>query len=371
MRRFAKPLSGVTCSEGSNPSLSAKAPVAQWIERQVADLKAVGSSPAGRATFGHLRTPTELIQVPEAVVHMHPGSHLRGLAAPLLVLALIAFTIAAPVANAAPAAARVPAFDHVYLVIMENREYGSIVGSSNAPYINSLISRFGLATNYDGVTHPSQPNYLALFGGSTFGVTDDDLHDLAKTNLADQLQTAGRSWHVYEQDYPGHCSPAAAAKGGTDLIGPGGWYARKHDPAISFTDISHRQQRCARITSLASFSAKAASFELIVPNLTNDMHDGTTAQGDAFLKAFVPLITKSAAFAHSLLIITWDEGTTGQGGGGHVATIVVSPLLKGAGIQSSVSHNHYSLLRTIEAGLGLPCLRQACGANDFAEFFGS
>src|SRR5512141_1782600 len=50
VRRFAKPLSGVTCFEGSNPSLSAtRAPVAQWIERQVADLKAVSSSLAGRA----------------------------------------------------------------------------------------------------------------------------------------------------------------------------------------------------------------------------------------------------------------------------------------------------------------------------------
>ena len=297
--------------------------------------------------------------------------HTRGITAALLVLGQIAFAMAGPVASAAPTAARIPAFDHVYLIIMENREYGSIVGSANAPYINSLISSFGLATNYDAVSHPSEPNYLALFGGSTFGVTDDGIHNLAKSNLADQIQRAALSWHVYEQDYPGHCATTSAAKGGPDLIGPGGWYARKHDPAISFTDISHRPKRCAQITSLASFSPTAANFELIVPNLTNDMHDGTTAQGDAFLKAFVPLITKSHTFAHSLLLITWDEGSTSQGGGGHVATVVVSPLLRSAGTQSAVPHDHYSLLRTIEAGLGLPCLRLACGANDLAEFFGS
>ena len=297
----------------------------------------------------------------------HPDRRPRGMTALLLVL--IAFAIAAPVASAAPAAARIPAFNHVYLVIMENREYVSIVGSPNAPYTNSLISSFGLATNYDAVSHPSQPNYLALFGGSTFGVTDDGIHNLAKSSLADQLQRAGLSWHVYEQDYPGHCATTSAAQGGPDLIGPGGWYARKHDPAISFTDISLRPKRCAQITSLAGFSATAANFELIVPNLTNDMHDGTTAQGDAFLKAFVPRITNSSAFAHSLLLITWDEGSTNQGGGGHVATVVVSPLLKSAGMQSSLPHNHYSLLRTIEAGLGLPCLRRACVANDLTEFF--
>ena len=300
-----------------------------------------------------------------------PRSRRHGISAVPALLGLIALAIVAPVVSAAPAAAGVPAFDHVYLIIMENREFGSIVGSPSAPYINSLISEYGLATNYDAVSHPSEPNYLALFGGSTFGVTDDGTHNLSRSNLADQLQSAGLTWHVYEQDYPGHCSTASTAKGGTDLVGPGGYYARKHNPAISFTDIAHRPKRCARITSLASFSPTAASFELIVPNLTNDMHDGTTAQGDAFLRAFVPLITKSRAFAHSLLLITWDEGNTSQGGGGQVATLVVSPLLKSAGMQSSVAHNHYSLLRTVEAGLGIPCLRQSCQANALGEFFGS
>ncbi len=288
----------------------------------------------------------------------------------LLALSLITLPMAGPVASAATAAASLPAFDHVYLIVMENREYGSIVGNPDAPYINWLIGNYGLATNYDAVSHPSEPNYLALFGGSTFGVTDDGIHNLSKSNLADQLRAARLSWHVYEQDYPGHCARTSAAQGGPDLVGPGGWYARKHDPAISFKDISHRPRRCARITSLASFSPTAANFELIVPNMTNDMHDGTTAQGDAFLQAFVPLIIGSSAFAHSLLLITWDEGTTGQGGGGQVATIVISPLLKSPGMQSAVAHDHYSLLRTIEAGLGLPCLRKACRANDLAEFFG-
>jgi phosphatidylinositol-3-phosphatase len=292
------------------------------------------------------------------------------LVALLLAIGLASLAVAGPAAGAATAAGRLPAFDHVYLIVMENREYGSIVGSPNAPYINSLIRAYGLATNYDAVSHPSEPNYLALFGGSTFGVTNDGIYNLARSNLAKQLWSAALSWHVYEQDYPGHCSRTSASRGGVDLVGVGGWYARKHDPAISFRNIARHPDRCANITSLASFDPSAADFEMIVPNTKNDMHSGTTAQGDAFLQAFVPLITNSAAFAHSLLVITWDEGWTHRGGGGHVATIVVSPMLKSSGIQSSVPHNHYSLLRTIEAGLGLPCLRKACRANDLAEFFG-
>jgi len=267
------------------------------------------------------------------------------------------------------ASGAVPTFDHVYLIIMENREYGSIVGNSNAPYLNSLIARYGLATNYDAISHPSQPNYVALFAGSTLGVTSDGHYDLDATNLADQIEAAGKSWHVYEQNYPGDCSPVGSALGGVDLTGLAGFYFRKHNPAISFTDISVQPTRCAAITSLASFDPSAANFEMIVPNTFNDMHSAPAATGDAFLKDFVPLIAGSPSFTDSLLAITWDEGTSNVGGGGQVATLVISPLLSRSGMQSSLAHDHYSLLRTIEDGLGLPCLSNSCQANDLSEFF--
>jgi len=264
-------------------------------------------------------------------------------------------------------ASRVPAFSHIYVVVMENHEYGSIVGSTHAPYINALIRRYGLATNYTAVAHPSEPNYLALWAGSTFGVHDDAIHNLAARNLVDQLAAHRRTWHVYAQDLPRLCSTVSAARGGVDLVGTGGWYVRKHEPAISFTDIS-RTRRCKQITRLSTFSPTAANFELIVPNMTNDMHDGTIAQGDAFLRAFVPRITRSAAFANSLLVITWDEGSTRLGGGGRVATVVISPRAF-AGHRSGIAHNHYSLLHTIENAWGLGCLNQTCRANDLREFF--
>ncbi len=260
----------------------------------------------------------------------------------------------------------VPSFSHVYVIVMENHEYSSIVGSSSAPYLNGLIAQYGLATNYDAVSHPSEPNYLALFSGSTQGVTDDGTYNLAGTNLADQVAAHQRTWRVFAQNVPLGCYTGASASGGPDGSGS---YARKHEPAISFTDISGNAARCANIVNFSQFDPAAANYELIVPNLCNDMHDCSVATGDSFLKGFVPSILASPAFrTGGVLFITWDEGTTNLGGGGHVATLVIGPGVR-AGFKSAVAHDHYSLVRTIEDAWGLGCLNQACSANDLREFF--
>ncbi len=248
---------------------------------------------------------------------------------------------------------------------MENKEYGSIIGNTAAPYINGLASRYGLATNYDAVAHPSEPNYLALWSGSTQGVTDDGTYDLSATNLSDQLLATGRTWKVFAQNVPTGCYTGATASGGAD--GPG-TYVRRHEPAISFTDVSREAARCSNITDFSHFDPGAADLELIVPNTCNDMHDCSVAAGDAWLSSFVPRILSSGAFTDSVLFITWDEGTTSTGGGGHVATLVISPLTR-AGMRSATWHDHYSLLRTVEDAWGLGCLAQTCGANDMREFF--
>ncbi len=264
-----------------------------------------------------------------------------------------------------PRSGTVPHFGHIYVIVMENKEYGSIVGSASAPYVNSLIRRYGLATRYFAVAHPSEPNYLALFSGSTHGIRDDGVHNLAGTNLADQIGATGRSWRIVAENVPLGCYKGATHYGGEDGAG---WYARKHEPAISFTDVSGSARRCGYITDFRHFSPTAASFELIVPNLCHDMHDCSVRTGDAFLSRFVPRITASAAFADSALFITWDEGSTSLGGGGHVATLVISPRVT-AGTVSSTSHNHYSLVRTIESAWGLGCLAKTCTANDLRELF--
>jgi phosphatidylinositol-3-phosphatase len=243
---------------------------------------------------------------------------------------------------------------------MENRAYGSIIGSANAPYLNGLARRYGLATNYTAIAHPSEPNYLALFGGSTFGVVDDGVHNISGPNLADQLEAHGLTWRVAAENVPTHCYTGATAYGGTDGAG---WYARKHEPAISFLDISSNPARCRNIQNLSSFRPGAATVQFVIPNFCHDMHDCSTATGDAFLRAWLPRLLTSPTFSQTLLLITWDEGTDGTGGGGRVATLVVSPSVR-AGTQMAGRMNHYSILRTIETLWSLGCLRKSCLAGD-------
>jgi hypothetical protein len=254
---------------------------------------------------------------------------------------------------------------HVYLIVLENHSYEDIAGDKDAPYLGTLAERFGLATQYDAVAHPSQPNYLALFSGSTHGVDDDGVHDLGSRNLADLLEEAGRTWHVYAENVPGDCFRGSEASGGPDGRGT---YARKHEPAISFTDISGDPARCANITDLSSFDPAAADFELIVPNLCHDMHDCPVRTGDDWLSSLVPRITDSASWRDGgVLFITFDE--TDEASDERVATYVVSPRTP-AGFRSDTPHSHYSLLRTIETSWGLGCLAEDCQANTLTEFLG-
>jgi hypothetical protein len=266
----------------------------------------------------------------------------------------------------APTATASPLFSRVDVIVMENKEYGEIVGSADAPYINSLIAQYGLATNYTGVTHPSEPNYFALFSGSTQGTSDDGVYDLKGNNLADQLEAKGKTWRVFAENVPTNCFTGVVATNGTDGSDT---YVRKHNPAISFTDISRAPARCANITDFMHFDPAAADYALIVPNLCHDMHDCSIATGDSFLKGFVPKILNSRAWQdRGALFITWDEGTTNVGGGGRVPLLVISSRVP-KGFQSSTAHNHYSLVHTIEEAWGLGCLNESCQANTLDEFF--
>jgi phosphatidylinositol-3-phosphatase len=254
-----------------------------------------------------------------------------------------------------PTGTGVPDSRHVYVIVMENKEYSSIVGSSSAPYLNSLIARYGLATQFYAETHPSEPNYIALTSGGLQGTSSDGAYDLTVPNLFDQIEASGRTWHVYAQGYPGKCFQGSVANAVVDGPGAAGEYVRKHNPAISYTTISGNPARCANITGLAGFDPAAANFEFIVPNQINDMHSSSTEAGDVFLRTFVPEITGSPAFANSVLFITWDEGSTNLKGGGRVATIAVTPGMS-PGSRQDAPTNHYSMLRTIELAWGLPFL---------------
>ena len=163
------------------------------------------------------------------------------------------------------------------------------------------------------------------------------------------------------QGYPGNCSTVSSSSAVTDGPGKAGGYVRKHNPAISYTSISGNGTACANITNLASFDPAAANFEFITPNLINDMHDGSVADGDNFVKAFLPTITGSSAFANSVVFLTVDEGSSNVNGGGHVMTIAITPNMT-PGYQATGSYTHYSMLRTIEQAWSLPYLGSASSA---------
>lgn len=270
-----------------------------------------------------------------------------------------------PAVTASPTnSSGLPNFRHVYVIILENKPYGSIVGSGSAPYENSLIARYGMATHLYAETHPSQPNYIALTSGGLQGTTSDGTYNLSAPNIFDQIEASGRTWHLYAQGYPGNCFKSYGSASVTDGPGAAGDYARKHNPAISYRSISGNPARCANITHLAGFDPAAADFEMIIPNEINDMHSSSVRAGDDFLKAFVPQIIDSPAFANSVLFITWDEsyGSDVQGGGGHIATIIASPkMVPGSRFEAAASH--YSILRTLELAWGLPLLGKAAQAS--------
>lgn len=275
-------------------------------------------------------------------------------------------TTAAAASPGGSAPSGLPDFAHVYVIVLENRGYPDIVGNSSAPYFNGLLHRYASLTDMFGETHPSQPNYFALFSGSTQGATTDGTYNLPARNLADQLESHGRTWAVFAQNVPYGCYTGGTSSGGADGSGT---YARKHNPAISFTNISGNPGRCSHITDFAHFDPAAADFELIIPNLCNDMHDCSTSHGDQFLASFVPRITGSAAFANSVLFITFDEGTTNAYGGGRIATAVISPLVRPGSVDPELLH-HYAIVRTIEDAWGLGCLANSCTSPNVGRLFG-
>jgi len=270
-----------------------------------------------------------------------------------------------PLTTAPPeSTAGVPHVSHIFQIILENKLYDSVIGNSSAPYLNGLAQQYGLATNYYAIRHPSLPNYIALIGGSTFGITNDCTSCfIDELNLVDQLESAGKSWRAYMEGMPSPC-----------FVGDQGKYQQKHNPFIYFDNIRQNPSRCNKIVPFSQFAQDLATNNLpnyvwITPDMCNDTHDCPTATGDAWLHTWVPQILASPAWQQNgVLFITYDEsvGRDGSGccqeaHGGHVVTLVISPLGKPA-YQSTTAYDHYSILRTIEASWGMPRLNGAACA---------
>jgi hypothetical protein len=250
---------------------------------------------------------------------------------------------------------------HVAVIVMENEEYGNIIGSRATPYINRLATRYGLARSMYATSHPSLPNYLALTGGSTFGINSDCTDCSVRAGgLVDQLEAARVSWRAYMEDLPHPCFTGAGAGG----------YAKKHDPFMYYADVAGQPARCARVVPLTRLSpderARALPrFIWITPNLCHDMHDCDPAIGDRFLSHLLPPLL-AALGPHGLLLLTWDEGSSDQGccrlaSGGHIATIVAGARAR-TGARLATPVDQYSILQAIEDLLGMPRLRGAACA---------
>lgn len=241
----------------------------------------------------------------------------------------------------------------VTIVLMENRNYESIVGSSDMPYVDrTLIPQGALLTNSHAVTHPSEPNYLALFSGSTQGVTSDACPlSFSSANLGSELIASGKSFVGWAESMP---------HDGYDGCRANGLYARKHDPWVNFTNVPATGNRL--YTGLPVASMPTVSF--LVPNLCNDMHDCSARQGDDWLAKNLPPLLAWNAKHDGLLIVTWDEAEPDIGNN-RIPTILVGPMVR-PGAKSGQYVDHYGVLRTIESFFGLACIDKDCQAAPIA-----
>ena len=238
--------------------------------------------------------------------------------------------------------------DHVMVVFFENKDESAVLGAKAAPYLTSLGASSATLTSAHGVAHPSQPNYLAVYSGSTQGVTDDSCpQKLTSDNLGNQLLSAGKSFVGYAEDLPqaGYTGCRTAD------------YARKHAPWVNFTDLPASVSQ--PLSAMPSDWSKLPTVSFVVPNMCNDMHDCSVTTGDRWAERHLTDYVSWAKDHNSLLIVTFDEDSGSKDN--HIATIVA-----GAGVQQTSSDqrvDHYGVLRTLEDMYGLPPLGAAAKAS--------
>ncbi len=318
-----------------------------------------------------------------------------------------------------------PRYEHIFIVVAENKGFDQVIGSPDAPKLNSLAKEYGLATKYYGVVHPSEGNYVAMLGGNTFGIHDDDAwfcerftistscphavlpgyssHSIAAPSLMDQLAAAKLTWKGYFEDLPAPGSLDVGSAGTPDT--PAELYASKHNAFINFERVRKAPELARKIVPLSQLAADLAAdaapnFAHIVLNQCNDMHGlwnpgpaGDCAhsaepaatlirRGDEAISAIVDRIVSAPLWrkaANAAIVITWDEdggstageqgccgfepGSAANSGGGHVATIVVTNHGP-RHVEDAQPYNHYSLLRTTEEAFGIGEYLGLAGAGD-------
>lgn len=254
-----------------------------------------------------------------------------------------------------PSPTRQGSVPHVLVLLEENRDYGSVIGNPEAPFLNSLAGEHGLATDWYAITNPSLPNYLALISGSVQGVSEDitpPAQKLTGQTLVDQLAARGIGWKAYMEDMPYPCDV-------THTYSPG-HYDVNHNPFVYFKTITDSPEQCHRVVPYGQLTADLAGntappFLWVSPNTLHDMHDGSIGDADSWAKDLVTRVQASDWYrSGGVIVVTWDEGERGD----KIATIVASTqAAKGARL--SARGNHYGTLRALEEVYGLPYLAAA------------
>jgi hypothetical protein len=293
-----------------------------------------------------------------------------------------------------PQAASAQAYDHIFLIINENHNYANIINNPAAPILNALAKDYGLATSYTGVSDPSEPNYVAMLGGSDFGISSDDPyffpgHTVNQPNLLSQLEGAGKTWKAYLQDLPyagyrGYCYPGKC----NGIPDSDTQYVAKHNGIVNFANMQTPTEWVKQTPygQLATdlVSGQVPNFSYIVADECNDMHgappwcvdsgkagdvDDTwlVAQGDKFVGQTVNLITSSSMWmtGNNAIVITFDEGNTVND---QIYTTVIANHGP-RGVTDNTSYNHYSLLASMQQAFGLGCLQNSCTAKTMGPLF--
>ncbi|HYN36734.1 MAG TPA: alkaline phosphatase family protein [Actinomycetota bacterium] len=245
---------------------------------------------------------------------------------------------------------RMPALERVAVIVMENKEFGEVIGQEETSYLTGLASDYGVARRMYGISHPSLPNYLALLGGDTFGIEENCTDcSVDAPNLVDQLEDTGISWKAYMEGMTEPCSDSDS-----------GSYVKRHNPFMYFESISSDPNRCGKVVPLDELETDLAGglpqFTWITPGLCNGTHDCGVDEGDQFLSQLVPPLLEALG-PNGVLFITYDEGSTDEGCCGTAAGGRIPFVVAGGAAQRSVvsdsPHTLYSVLRAIEETFGL------------------
>jgi hypothetical protein len=244
-------------------------------------------------------------------------------------------------------------------MVLENRSYEEVIGSANAPYINGLARRGALATRYYAIAHPSLPNYIALTGGSEFGITRDCAAcQVDGTNIVGQLDTAGRTWKAYFEDLDSNRRPGPTTQRYNPHYNPFVYYE-------TVRGVDSNRDRVVGFQALRSdlHGGRVADFIWIAPGVRHDGHNSSLRAADRYASRLVPQVLQALG-PGGILYLTWDEGSrqdlrgVGGPGGGRIALIAAGGTARRR-TRTAVLANHYALLRTLEAGFGLQPLRNA------------